>query len=123
MNDVKELAALSVEDWKKMGVTWNEDGSADIKLTIAINVGGAQTKAVRMECPSLALAEEFENDKKGTAIEQERRSVGMLTGMAPEEVSQIKKPDYGRVQKVFALFLSDTPPLFIGGASGAQSAS
>lgn len=123
MDEMKKLSAMSVEDWKKMGVTWNEDGSADINLTIAINVGGSKTKVVRMECPSLAMAEEFENDKTGTAIEQERRAVGMLTGMAPEEVSQIKKPDYGRVQKVFALFLSDTPPLFIGGASDPQSAS
>lgn len=123
MSDVKELAALSVEAWKKMGVTWNEDGSADIKLTLAINVGGVLTKSVHMECPSLAQAEDFEKDNKGTAIEQERRSVGMLTGMAPEEVAQIKKPDYGRVQKVFGLFLSDTPPLFIGGASDPQSAS
>lgn len=123
MSDAKELAALTVEDWKKWGVTWNENGSADIKLTAEINVGGVRTKTVHMECPSLSQAEEFDNDKKGTAIEQERRAVGMLTGMAPEEVGQIKKPDYGRVQKVYALFLADTPPLFIGGASDPQSAS
>ena len=123
MNDVKEIAALTVEDWEKLGVTWNEDGSADITLTAEINVGGVKTKLVHMECPSLSDAEGFEADKKGTAIEQERRAVGQLTGMAPEEVGQIKKPDYGRVQKVFGLFLSDTPPLFIGGASDPQSAS
>jgi hypothetical protein len=107
---------MTVEEWKNIGVIWNDDGSADIALSFPINVGGVKTKKVRMECPSLNQAEDIEKDDSGTAIAQEKRSVGALIGIAPEEVGQIMKPDYTRVQKVYATFLAGTPPTFIGGA-------
>ncbi len=103
-------------DWNALGVTWNDDGSADIRLTFPINVGGVRSATVRMQCPSLDQAAEINQDKNGTELDRERRGMAGLMGLAAEELGQVKFPDYRRLQKVYWVFFTGTPPMFIGGA-------
>lgn len=115
--------SMTKEDWAKIGVEWQDDGSAIITLTHPINVGGAKSTKVQMQCPSLNQVEVIEADKEGMALTREKRGVASLMGMAPEEVGQIKFPDYRRVQQVYADFLGGTPPTFVGATPAPQSAS
>lgn len=111
----------TVEEWNKLGVEWHEDGNATITLTFEVNVGGVKSKKVQMQCPSLEQMEFIDSDKIGTALAREKRSVAGLVGMAPEEMGQIKAPDYRRIQMVYADFLQGTPPPFIGAEYAPQS--
>ncbi|MBX9635288.1 MAG: phage tail assembly protein [Magnetospirillum sp.] len=112
---------MNTEDWKKIGVEWQEDGSAIIALTFPINVGGAKSTKVQMHCPSLDQVEAINADKTGDPVAREKRGIAGMMGLAPEELGQIKFPDYRRVQMVYADFLAGTPPMFIGAACEAQS--
>lgn len=112
---------LSIEDWKKKGIIWNEDGSASITLTHPINVGGTKSTKVQMHCPSLDQMEIIASDKDGSDITREKRNMASLMGLAPEELGQVKAPDYRRLQEVYADFLAGTPPMFIGAKFAPQS--
>lgn len=120
---MKEVNEMTVEDWKAIGVTWNEDGSATIELTKPIKVGAMAKQALVMVCPSLNDAEEFDKSlsKDETALIRERKNMCSLIGLAPEEMGMVKLPDYRRLQRVYTVFLAGTPPLFIGGAGGPRS--
>lgn len=121
---MKELSELSVEDWQAMGVEWQEDGSAIITLSYPIQIGHLKAASLTMQCPDLNQAEEIDKSPaKESALSKEKKDIAGLMGLAPEEMGQIKFPDYRRVQKVYSVFFTGTPPLYIGGASAPQSAS
>lgn len=112
---------MTIEDWKKKGVIWNEDGSASITLTHPINVGGVKSAKVQMHCPSLDQLEIIAAaDKAASAaaaaapLGAEKKNMSSLMGLTPEELGQVKAPDYRRLQMVYADFLAGTPPTFIG---------
>lgn len=118
---------LTIEQWAAKGVVWNDDGSASIALTHPINVGGTKSAKVQMSCPSLeqleVIAAADNAAQPGKPLAAEKENMASLMGLAPEELGQVKAPDYRRLQMVYADFLAGTPPTFIGAEYVPQSGS
>jgi hypothetical protein len=90
------------------GVSWNDDGSANIDLVKPINISGDMTKVLKMQYPSVIFMKT--HNKQINELDGENSAIAELCGVAPEEIGQLGWPDYKRAQKVFTRFLAGDAP-------------
>lgn len=79
------------------------NGYADITLSRAIKLNGAEVAVLRMREPTVRDVETFQ-DAKGNEATREIVSFANLCEITPDEVRSLPMRDYARVQAAFALF-------------------
>lgn len=82
-----------------------QSGTVDIELSKAINISGAEVKALRMREPT--VADQLAMDKQGGGdAEKELAMLAALCMVAPTDLHQLTLRDYKKVQGVFVGFIA-----------------